>query len=661
MRDKNNVAVQGATVTFSASAGTLTVTQGTTDATGTATATLSASGAAAGTNITVTATAGGASGQTTVAVVAAQETITLETSSPQIASDGSAPATITALVRGASNQLLSGVNVTFAASSGGIGPGAVATGSSGSAQATLSTAGDPTNRTITVTATAGSANATIAVSVVGTKLTLTGPATMVNNSQATYTVALADSSGNGISGKTVTIQSASGNTLSPTTAMTDSTGHATFQMTASKSGTDTLTASALGMTSTQTVTVSGQSFTFTTPAANTNVDINANQTITVQWTSNGSPQVGQTVQFATTRGTFSGGTSTVNATTDGNGNATATISSTSSGPALITASASGVTSQLDINFLATTPTQISLQASPTVIAISGQSTITVVVRDAENNLVADQTVDFQLTDPTGGSLSIGTAVTDEQGVAETVYTASTTASGSNGVVVTASIPGSGVAPQTVDLTVGGQALFLSMGTGNTIQQLPAGCVSNGGTGTPCTAFSVPFYVQAVDAAGNAVDGVTIDFTVLPINYAKGYWWWNGTSYQQDSGGPVGAEGTEGVTVCANEDVDYTGIYSLSKDTNGNGRLDPGDVAAVSPGSVQTANGGFATVNVTYPQSDAMWVEVVLTATTTVQGTQSSTSSTFWLPILASDLTSQSISPPGPVSPYGIATDCTNPN
>jgi hypothetical protein len=64
--------------------------------------------------------------------------------------------------------------------------------------------------------------------------------------------------------------------------------------------------------------------------------------------------------------------------------------------------------------------------------------------------------------------------------------------------------------------------------------------------------------------------------------------------------------------------------------------------------------------VTYPRDHAYWVEVMLVASTTVQGTQSSTSSTFMLPGVVGDYNC-GISPPGPVSPYGVANTCANKN
>ena len=67
------------------------------------------------------------------------------------------------------------------------------------------------------------------------------------------------------------------------------------------------------------------------------------------------------------------------------------------------------------------------------------------------------------------------------------------------------------------------------------------------------------------------------------------------------------------------------------------------------------------MNLIYPKDHADWVAVRLTATATVQGSQSSTSVDFWLPGAAADYTSPTTSPPGPVSPYGQANTCSDAN
>jgi hypothetical protein len=92
--------------------------------------------------------------------------VTVTTSTPSILSDGSNSATITALVRDASNNLVAGVPVIFTATSGGVAVTQATTDTSGAAIATLTTAGDSSLRTITVTATASGKVATVPVQVV---------------------------------------------------------------------------------------------------------------------------------------------------------------------------------------------------------------------------------------------------------------------------------------------------------------------------------------------------------------------------------------------------------------------------------------------------------------------------------------------------------------
>jgi hypothetical protein len=645
VEDANNNLVSGAVVTFTATAGALAITTGTTSTNGQASATLSANGAAAGTSITVTAAVGTVSGNVMVPVVATTETLTLATSAPQIPSDGSKAATITALLKDANNNVLPNVAVQFTASSGGLTVTQSTTNQNGQASATLNAGGDPTNRVITVNASGGTATmVSLPVSVTGTTLALTGPSNAVLGTTGTYAIQLTDAGGNGISNVTVTLASKAGNTLSSPTATTNFAGQASVQVTATQAGNDTLSAMALGMSAVQAIAVSSQNFTISAPAANTKIPLGNVVTVTATWTVNGTAQVGQTVNFSATRGTLSAASAVTNAS----GNASVTISSTTSGPAVLSATGTGVTAQQNVDFIATVPASVKVQATPATVAVQGQSTILAVVRDAQNNLVEGQTVDFNLTDTTGGQLSVASAVTDDQGRAQTVYTASSTTSAANGVSIQATVQGTAVSGTTT-LTVGGQTVFLSLGTGNTIAAESA------------AQYAQPWAVQALDAQGNAVNNVTITLAVQSLEYRKGALAFcspPGVWDYADSCAPPQAPAT---TTCPSEDLNNNGILDPGEDFNNNGKLDPGNVAAVSPPSGQTSVDGSLVVNVVYPKDHAKWVRVRLIATATVQGTQSSTSADFWLEGLAADYSSQTIGPPGEVSPYGVANSCANPN
>ena len=366
------------------------------------------------------------------------------------------------------------------------------------------------------------------------------------------------------------------------------------------------------------------------------------------WTSSGVPQANQTVSFAATRGTLSATT----ATTDATGTASVTISSATSGPSLISATGTGVTAQASLDFIATTPAEIALQASPSTIETQGQSTLTATVRDANNNLVEGQTVNFLITqDSTGGSLSVASALTNVQGQATTVYTATSTTSASNGVIISATVANTAVT-STASLTVGGETVFLSLGTGNTIIEFSS------------TQYEYPYTVQAIDSAGNGVNNVTVSFTVTSLGYFKGVDVWNGTFWQPQyhtlSTDPD-VYLLDGNAGCLSEDLLNNGIYVASEDYNDNGKLDPGLVVSTDVGSAVTANGGTAAVNLIYPKDHSWWVAVKLTATAIVSGNQSSASTSFILTGAAADFNSQSVPPPGPSSPYGIATTCKDPN
>jgi hypothetical protein len=595
------------------------------------------------------------SGGTTPPVVIGS--LTLLTSLPQIHSDSSNSASISALVKDASNNVMSGVTVVFQATSGSLAITQGTTDANGLAQATLNAGSDPTDRTITVTATIGTTTATVPVDVVGTTLALSGSANLVLNATGNYSAVLTNSAGQGISGAVVTLTSASGNTLTPGNAgaTTDASGRLNFTLAASVGGTDTVTAAALGLQKQVPVAISTQSFNITAPADGTQVTLATSQTVTVTWLNNNVAVAGQPVTFSATRGTLS---QTTPITTDVNGQATVSISSTGAGPSVINATGAGVTAQLNINFVANDPSQISVQAGPATVGVQAQSTITAVVRDAANNLVDGATVNFQLTtDPTNGGLSVASATTNTQGSAQVVYTAGNSSSGANGVKITATVQnlaGTTTYTGSTLLTVGGQTVFLSLGTGNTID-----------TGQGPAIYQITYSVFAVDSNGAALPNVPVTLAVLPVAYGKGTMscaltstW--GPVYSTLSTDPDAYKSTE---MCLNEDTDYTGnINSLiGKDYNTNGKLDPGNVAVVAPASGTTDSQGRLDVTVTYPRDHAYWVMVSLVASTTVQGTQSSTSATFVLAGAATDYNTCTVGPPGSVSPYGVGSTCANPD
>lgn len=647
VRDSSNRLLEGVPVTFASSSGGISPPTANSGADGTATATLVTAGDSTLRTITVTASAGGVSGTVTVPVVAAQPpvavgTLTLSTSTPTIPSDNSNPATITAVVQDTSNRFVSGVPVVFTTSSGGIAVNQATTNASGAATATLSTPNDPTNRVITVTAVAGGITRTVAVNVIGSRLSIQGPNALVLGASAQYTVSLVDSADRGIAGRALTVSSARGNTLSASSLTTDATGRATFNVTAASGGNDTLTITGLGLTGTQPVSVNADSFTFTTPALNAEVPLATPTTVTVRWLQNGQPvAAGTPVTFTSTRGTVVGSPALTNAS----GDATVTVSSTTAGGANLVASGGGATAQRAIEFVASTAASIDAQASTATVGIGEQSTITAVVRDPTGNLVKNRTVTFTLTDNTGGTLSVASAITNSQGRAQTVYTAGSSVSARDGVDITASVAGAGGTPITdsVKLTVARREVFITLGTGNSVEE------------TNPAQYRITFTVALTDANGNGVPNVPVTMSILTDRYLKG------TRVFQNG---TWANYATPVYNCQDEDTlvpatARNGQLDPGEDADNDGRIDVGNIALASPSQVTTNAQGVALVDVLYPQDVALWLQVTLEARAAVQGTEFSRSSTFLLPGTSSDFNNQNVSPPGPTSPFGVNTCSTN--
>jgi hypothetical protein len=563
-------------------------------------------------------------------------------SSPSLPSGAGQTLTMSVIVSDANNVAMEGVTVVMSSNSGTLTVANPVTDARGVVTGALNAGGDPSNRTITVNATAGGVTGSVTVNVIGTTLSISGPSALPQGDSATYTIVLADAAGKGIANQTVDVSSANGNTLAANTLTTDVGGQAQVQVTASVASMtpDTLSANALGLTATTSLNVSNDSFAITAPAAGSEIVLNTPTAVDLTWTIGGVNQDGQAINFSATRGTLSA-TSAVTA----GGVASVTISSTNAGPAIITASnGAGTSTQVQVEFVATVPVSIDVQANPFTIGPSEQSAISAIVRDASNNLVKNAVVLFDLQDTTGGQLSVASAVTNSQGRAQTFYTSSTSTSANNGVVVTATVQSNPAIFRSVNLTVAQRELFLSIGTGNSIFE-------------PNTAqYRKEFVVQVTDSQGNGVSGVTVQAGILSNSYRKGFWFFDliaSAWVQTITAGP-----------CADEDVNRNGQLDAGEDANLSGRIEAGNIATASAqngagGTFMTDAGGFGIVDIFYPQDHAQWVHVTLQATTSVQGTEFAESSNFILPISGEDVDDANEAPPGSISPFGQSGSCAD--
>ncbi len=584
--------------------------------------------------------------------------VQLLASSPQMPSSGAVAIDLTAVVLDANGQAVPGATLVFSTGTdpsafiSGISGGGVSN-ANGTVTAKLNLGSNKANRTIPVTATASGATVTTSVDVIGTAITISGNSSLASGASTTLTFTLKDSAGTALPGFTMTLASQTGNSISPASGTTNASGQLVSVVTATAPSNDVITATAAGTTKTQALTISSTAgFAFTTPAPSTDIPLNTPTAVSVRWTNSGLPVVGGNVTFAISRGTVAGSPSTTNGTGDTPG---VSISSSTAGPATITAAGPNNTpaATLNVVFVATTASSVAVQAIPSTVQVTtgspGQSnnssTISVVVRDAANNLVKNASVNFTiLSDPSGGSLTAATAITDVTGGASVTYLAGSVSSPQNGVVIRATVTdvgGTPIAPisNTTTLTVSGQALLVRLGTDNLVQSEP-----------PLNKKTWAAFVT--DAAGNAVVGATVRFALRPGRFLKG-------GYALPGPAPAPQTWTQVQTaVCANEDVNFNGIVDPGEDFNGNGALEPPGVTTVNA-TATTDSSGVAFAIITYPKDHATWTEVILEARSGVAGNDPPTTVTFFLAGLASDYSDLTVSPPGASSPFGVNNNCAS--
>jgi hypothetical protein len=215
---------------------------------------------------------------------------------------------------------------------------------------------------------------------------------------------------------------------------------------------------------------------------------------------------------------------------------------------------------------------------------------------------------------------------------------------------------------TASLTVSQSALFVRLGTGNNIEQVGV------------TQYDKKYTVMVTDAGGNAVSGAHITISLTPDGYAKGVY----SGADTDSNGDWDIDYS--AAYCPSEDINQNGVLDDGEDKNldgiletiedtnhngtldasedkGDGKLTPGNVVTV-PSNVTTGADGTFEFSVIYAETYANWVRVRLTASTTVQGTESRDSVVFWLPALDDDMSLDGPPPGGNVdSPFGTSNSC----
>jgi len=312
--------------------------------------------------------------------------------------------------------------------------------------------------------------------------------------------------------------------------------------------------------------------------------------------------------------------------------------------------------------------KLAIQAVTPILAPNGQTNIIAKVRDVNDNPVTGVVVNFELENPLGGALNTPNATTNDKGEATVTFTAGSNDTGTEKVQVIATIPDgegtgdNGSRTQTLNLTVGGEAVFISIGTGNVIQELTS------------TTYAIPHQITVTDATGAPIANKEIKLSVWPVNYYKGVYEFSEQRKLWE---------TRDTTECSNEDANQNGVLDpwennktgnalshldypagieVDVEDNGDGKLWPGNPVTLSTSTLTTGADGIAYFNVLYGQNYANWLRVKLTAKAQVSGTESKADRLFSLPASSEDLSNDKVSPPGgKVSSFGQASLCSDVN
>lgn len=582
----------------------------------------------------------GGSGNT-AATVASIEILTSATS--LASADNTTGVTVSAVVKDSSNNALASQPLVFSASSGILGGVAATTSVDGRATAKLTAGTDRSNRDIVLTVKSGGVTKTAVLPVTGTTLSASGATSVLAGTVGNFAVSVRDSSGSAVAGVPIKVSSTLNNVVTLANGgNTDVNGGVAFTYNAANPGTDTLTISGAGASQSLNVIVSSLNFAFSSPAAEAEVSVGSQQAVVVRYVSGGVGVPNKTVAFSTTRGSVNPS----QAVTDANGNATTQLTSQAVGAAIVSASVdANVVTTLPINFISRTPANLVLQTSSAAVAPNAagstvnQTELRATVRDAAGNPVKGQTVFFTaVKDLSGGKIKTGTAITDSNGLATDVFIAGAVSTATNGVQIRATVPNTAISSDT-NITVNGQALFITIAANNTIEKLS-------------TQYRKTFSVQVSDSNGSPVADQSLTVSVWPSIYSKGVLKFSSTDNIWFSDVSVS---------CPNEDENRDGKLDAREDVNSNGVLTPGQPGLVSPANLTTDAAGNVEFNVTYGQQFAFWIDFELSAKATVAGTESGAFFLFPASAPASDMTNKDIPPAAFNNPFGRASSCSDKN
>ncbi len=581
--------------------------------------------------------------------------IYLNLSQTTIKTDTSDSAEITATLT-KNNVAQPDQEVIFSATDGLLTSNSATTDANGDAKVTIRSGPGASNQIISISATSNGASVSIPLQITGNTLSLSIPqASMAQGSSQQLTATLKNANNVGIANAKISysILSGSGVSLSTTSATTDANGKAIITINASPTvtGTAIIQASSLGASAQVEVTVAAaaQVFEITSPT----VDPASLQTNSgsLQVTVNAPAQANVTF-YSSLVGSKWNDNSNMETVAVVNGVASATLTATLGGTASITVyDPTNLSTQdtLQVNVYAppSEAANLTLKATQNNVAVTpvGSSsvnsvTLTVVARNADNYAVGNALVKFTLSNTTGGGeyISPSIAVTNSAGEATSTFYSGSLGSSGTGVMVTATLVGTTIDSNPEYINITDLAGSIVIGRANKIII------------TDDTSYEQNITVQVSDSNGSPVPNALVTLNLWPIGY------YLGAEAYDDNGTCVGyyhnyydhilnAENCTSINfeMQPNEDVDRNFILLTSEDYGPydvnagtmlpDGALTPANsTAGEVPPTVTTDPNGMGTFSIKYLKQYGMWIEVELTASVKVQGTEAQAKSHWTLDV-----------------------------
>lgn len=594
-------------------------------------------------------------------------TIRINSSASVLNADGTSSLTFTIFALTSGNASVAGASIDLAATNGVIlNKPSVVTTDTGATVTMIAVSADQTNRSSTLTASCAGCTASPATSqikVVGASISLSNSgvsALIVGSSSAALSATVKDVFGVAIPGVTVSFAATDATVLglNAPTGVTNISGVATVAVSGLGAGSASINATALGNAKSQPYTsgVASAVMAVTSPANNSVLVTNIAQTITV------SAPGASTVTFTTTRGIFANGTSSQSVAV-ASGTASSVLTSSQAGTATITIFDSQSRSA-NLTLVVSPPVsavnKILLNASQTTLPIAAasgtQSSIILTARavlfdGSTDQSVANVPIEFSMSGGPGAGEFLAPALvfTNSAGVAVATFTAGTAASIPNGIVISAKAQSTAVQTGTspsnnsVQLTIGGQALSVAFGPASVL-----------GESSDKTLYVQAYSVQVADANNNPVANQVVTLRMRPVAFSLGGACSVTATYcSEDVNGNSSLESADEDGTRTPTTVATAGscprIAPVAVGTK-DGKLTPQNSDGGSvPATVTTGVNGTAAFDLTYLKGSALWVINKLTASVSSNGTETSNSTIFRLAASVPDIGPPCALPPSPYS------------